>query len=95
MEVSKKTIKRPDSPEDGPMDGAKMITDCIRTDFIENPKEGEALFNQQEKTEAHISASVEIGILSIRDMATGVMLTVSLPDAVKVINATVEAHEHK
>lgn len=88
-----RTIKRPDSPQDGPTDGAMMVTDCIRTDFIENPNENESLYNQRDKTKAHISASVEIGTLSIRDIATGIMLTVSLEDAVTVINSTVEVHK--
>lgn len=90
--MDKKTIKKPDSPQDGPMDGVMMVTDCIRTDFIENPAEDETLYTQKDKTKAHISASVEIGILSIKDMTTGVMLTVSLEDAVTVINSAVEAH---
>lgn len=91
--MGRKIIKRPDSPQDGPMDGAMMTTDCIRTDFIENPAENEAVYTQREKTEAHISASVEMGILSIKDMASGVMLTVSLEDAVAVIDSTVEVHK--
>lgn len=91
--MGRKIIKRPDSPQDGPVDGAMMFTDCIRTDFVENPAENEAFYTQRGKTEAHISASVEIGILSIKDMASGVMLTVSLEDAVAVIDSTVEAHK--
>lgn len=91
--MDEKIIKKPDSPQDGPMDGVMMVTDCIRTDFIENPAEDEALYTQKGKTRAHISASVEIGILSIKDMVTGVMLTVSLEDAVAVINSAVEAHK--
>lgn len=90
--MGRKIIKRPDSPQDGPMDGVMMTTDCIRTDFIENPAENEAVYTQSEKTEAHISASVEMGILSIKDMASGVMLTVSLEDAVAVIDSTVKVH---
>ena len=91
MEAENKRICRPDSPADGPMDGVQMKADCIRTDFIENPAGGEALFTQREKSDAHISASVEIGIFSIRDMQSGVMLTVSLQDAMEVMAAAVDA----
>lgn len=90
MEDEKKIVS-PDSPADGPMDGVMMTTDCIRTDFIENPAEGEAAYQQREKSQAHISASVEIGIMSVRDMATGVMLTVSLTDAMEVMKAALDA----
>lgn len=84
-------ICRPDSPQDGPMDGVQMKADCIRTDFIENPTENEAVFQQREKSESHINASVEIGIFSIRDMQSGVMLTVSLRDAMEVISEALAA----
>ena len=80
-----KRICRPDCPQDGPKDGVMMNTDCIRTDFFENPAEGEALFQQSDKGEAHISASMEIGIFSIRDMRTGVMLSVSIVDAMELM----------
>lgn len=89
MEAEKKRICRPDSPMDGPMDGVQMKADCIRTDFMENPVAGEAMFTQMEKSDSHISASVEIGIFSIRDMESGVMLTVSLQDAMEVVAAAV------
>lgn len=90
METEKRKICRPDSPEDGPKDGVQMKADCIRTDFIENPEEGEALFQQREKSNSHISASVEIGILSIRDMQSGVMLTVSFQDVMEVMAAALD-----
>lgn len=91
MEAEKRKICRPDSPTDGPTDGVQMKADCIRTDFIENSREGEALFTQRDKSDAHISASVEIGIFSIRDMQSGVMLTVSLQDAMEVMAAAADA----
>lgn len=91
METEKRRICRPDSPTDGPMDGVQMRADCIRTDFMENPAKGEALFTQREKSDAHISASAEIGIFSIRDMQSGVMLTVSLQDAMEVMAAAADA----
>lgn len=89
MEEEKRKICRPDNPLDGPMDGVQMKADCIRTDFIENS--GEALFTQRDKSDAHISASVEIGIFSIRDMQSGVMLTVSFQDAMEVMAAAADA----
>lgn len=91
MDNEKKEICRPDGPADGPMDGVQMKTDCIRTDFLENPIAGEAMFRQSEKSNSHISASVEIGIFSIRDMKSGVMLTVSFQDAMEVMAAAVGA----
>ncbi len=91
METEKRKICRPDSPTDGPMDGVQMKADCIRTDFIENSDEGEGLFTQRDKSDAHISASAEIGIFSIRDMKTGVMLTVSFHDAMELMAAAVDA----
>lgn len=53
-------IKRPNTPQDGPADGVMGVVECIRTDFLENPAEGEAAFQQREKSQAHITASVEI-----------------------------------
>lgn len=82
---NEKVICRPSDKQDGPSDGVLMKTNCIRTDFIENPKEGESMYTQRDKSEANITASVEIGIFSIRDKQTGVMLTVSLEDAMEVI----------
>lgn len=76
---------------DCPVDGVQMKTDCIRTDFIDNPGVGEAVFRQNDKSEAHISASVEIGILSIRDLATGVMLTVSIQDAMELLASALDS----
>jgi hypothetical protein len=84
-------IRRPDLPTDGPVDGIMGIAECIRTDFLENPAEGEAAFRQMDKSTAHITASVSIGILDIRDMNTGVMLTVCLDDVMGVIKEALEA----
>ena len=84
-------IKRPSNPQDGPDDGVMGVVECIRTDFVENPAEGEAAFQQRPKSEAHITASVEMGIFEIRDMATGVMLTVCLEDAIEVMRMALEA----
>lgn len=89
--MAEKEVRHTDCPMDGPMDGVIMTTDCIRTDFLENPAEEEAVFQQREKTEAHISASMEIGVFSIRDMESGIMLTVSLYDAMEAMAEAVEA----
>lgn len=80
-------IRRPSNPQDEPRDGVIGVAECIRTDFPENPAEGKAAFQQREKSNAHISASMEFGIFSIRDMQSGVMLSVSLQDAMEVIVA--------
>lgn len=88
---SGKEIRRPDSPLDGPKDGVIMNTDCIRTDFLEREEEREAIFQQREKSTAHISASEEMGIFSIRDMQSGIMLTISYIDAMEVMRASIDA----
>lgn len=87
----KMEIKRPGSPQDGPGDGVMGVVECIRTDFLENPAEGEAAFQQRPKSAAHITASVEIGTFGIRDMETGVMLTVCLADAMEVMKLAIDA----
>ena len=91
MEKQMMEVRRPGNPQDGPGDGVMGVVGCIRTDFLENPTEGEAAFQQRAKSEAHITASVEIGTFGIRDMATGVMLTVSLEDAMEVMKLAIEA----
>lgn len=93
MEDNKRVICRPDSPMDGPTDGVMMKTDCIRTDFLSNPNEGEAVFQQSEKSEASITASVELGIFSIRDRASGVMLTIALADAIEMCREAINVSE--
>lgn len=91
MESKEKRVCRPDCPSDGPQDGVMLKTDCIRTDFIENPGEGEAVFQQREKGEASITASAELGVFSIRDRVSGIMLTVSFGDAMAVMADAVKA----
>ncbi len=83
-------IKRPNAPHDGPSDGIIGVCECIRTDFLENPTEGEAVFRQIDKSQAHITASMEIGIFGIRDMATGVMLTVRIEDVIEIIKEALD-----
>ena len=51
-------IKRPNMPQDGPADGVMGVVECIRTDFLENPAEGEAAFQQRDKSQAHITARI-------------------------------------
>lgn len=90
-----KQICRPENPQDGPKDAVQVKVECIRTDFMENPDGEGVVFQQREKSEAHISVSHEIGILSIRDMQSNVMLTVNIRDAMyamlMAINAAKEA----
>ena len=47
--------------------------------------------SSREMSQAHITASVEIGTFGIRDMATGVMLTVSLEDAMEIMKEAIDA----
>lgn len=91
METENKKVCRPNCPSDGPADGVMLKTDCIRTDFLENPSEGEAAFQQREKGEASITASAEIGVFSIRDRVSGVMLSVAFEDAMEVMAKAVDA----
>lgn len=86
MEVQKRSICRPDSPLDGPADGMILKTDCIRADILENPNESKVIIQQREKSEASIAASVGLGTFSIRDRASGVMLTVAIEDVAAILN---------
>lgn len=87
----KMEIKRPRDLQDGPADGIMGISECIRTDFLENPAENESVFRQRDKSQAHITASVEIGAFGIKDMATGVMLTIKFEDAMEIIKEAIDA----
>lgn len=86
-----KRISRPENSADGPADGVRMVANCIRTDFIESPNEEEAIFTQRDKSEASISASVEIGTFSIRDKESNTMLTVAFDDAMAVMASAIDA----
>lgn len=81
------TVTKASNPIDGPADGVMIDTECIRTDFS---SESELEFTQNDATKAHISASVELGVFSIRDMSTGVMLTVSLMEAASAVAEAIE-----
>ena len=94
MESEEKVVCRPDSHSDSPCDAVQLKTMCIRSDFTEK-SDGTIDFTQEEKSEAHISASVEMGILSIRDMKTGVMLTVVIDDAMVLLAAALDAAKEK
>lgn len=84
-------IKRPSTPREGPSDGVTGVVECIRTDFLENSSGSEVVFRQRDKSQAHITASVELGCFGIRDMTTGVMLTVSLEDAMEIMKEAIDA----
>lgn len=89
MDKSEKeiTVIKAINPVDGPVDGVMIDTECIRTDFS---PENEQEFTQNDATKAHISASVELGVFSIRDMSTGTMLTVSLMEAASAVAEAIE-----
>ena len=89
MDKSEKeiTVTKAINPVDGPVDGVMIDTECIRTDFS---PENEQEFTQNDATKAHISASVELGVFSIRDMSTGTMLTVSLMEAASAVAEAIE-----
>ena len=80
-----------DSHVDSPKDGIRMDTKCVRTDFNMDQKEGELPFTQKGIADCHISASYELGTFSIRDMETGVMLSVHINDAMEVLASAMEA----
>ena len=89
MDKSEKeiTVTKAINPVDGPVDGVMIDTECIRTDFS---PENEQEFTQNDATKAHISASVELGVFSIRDMSTGTMVTVSLMEAASAVAEAIE-----
>lgn len=91
MDRENKVICRTDSPMDGPADGVTLKTECVRTDFAEIQKDGEPPFKSLGKGEASITASMELGVFSIRDRVSNVMLTISILDAMEVLAAATEA----
>ena len=72
-----------DSPMDSPMDGVMMPTKGVNTKFKNDKVKKQNVIN------CRITASVQIGILSIRDTDGDTMLTVSLVDAMETINRAV------
>lgn len=95
MDVKKSMEIKRAKPGEGPPDGVMGVTECIRTDFFENPNGGGDAFRQMEKTHAHITASVEIGTFGIRDVETGVMLAVRLEDAMEVMKEAIDASQKR
>lgn len=79
MEKNKR-IRHVEHPGEGPMDGVIMATACVCTKFEE-----EKIVNQDGPNGAHITASVEMGIFSIRDVESDIMLTISFEDVVDLI----------
>ena len=79
-------IRHPRANE-GPEDGVMMDAQCVRNTFHGNRVKPHG------PHKAHITASVELGVFSIRDMEANVMLTVALQDAMAAIKeATGRAH---
>ena len=89
MEENK--IYQNDDPKAGPLDGIQLRTDCIRTKFTKRPKKTGYPFRQVE-TKANVSASVETGTFSIRDMQTDTMVAIRIEDAMAVCAAAAEAN---
>lgn len=77
-------------PKAGPLDGVQLRTDCIRTKFTKAVQKTGYPFKQME-SKANISASVETGTFSIRDMQTDVMVAIRLEDAMAVCAAAADA----
>jgi hypothetical protein len=89
MEENK--IYQNDNPKEGPLDGIQLRTDCVRTKFTKRPQKTGYPFRQM-KTKVNISASVETGTFSIRDIKTDTMFAVRLEDAMMVCAAAVDAN---
>lgn len=87
MEENK--IYHNEDPAMGPLDGVQMKTDCIRTEFTNDKR----MPFKQAQTKATITASIENGVLSIRDVQTGIMLAVNLIDAMKICGAACDAYK--
>lgn len=77
-------------PKAGPLDGVQLKTDCVRTRFTKRIQKTGYPF-KQEQTDANVSASVETGTFSIRDMQTNVMVAIRIEDAMAVCAAAVDA----
>ena len=75
---------------EGPMGGVTMATACVCTKFEE-----EKIAKQDGPNGAHITASMELGIFSIRDVESDIMLTVSFEDAVSLIAEAFSAASEK
>lgn len=78
-------------PKNGPLDGIQLRTDCVRTRFTKKTQRTGYPFKQM-KTKANVSASVETGTFSIRDMQTDTMLAIRIEDAMAVCAAAADAN---
>lgn len=88
MEENK--IYQNDNPKNGPLDGVQLRTDCVRTKFTQKRQKTSYPFKQSQ-TKANVSASVETGTFSIRDVQTNIMLAIRLEDAMAVCAAAADA----
>lgn len=73
-----------DSPTDCPKDGVMMPTKGVNTKFRG------ARLRSQKVIDCRLTASVETGVFSIRDLDSGTMLTCSLEEAMEIIKRTLE-----
>lgn len=90
MEENK--IYRNADPKAGPLDGVQLRTDCVRTRFTKKNQQTGYPFKQA-GSKANVSASVETGTFSIRDLQTDVMLAIRLEDAMAVCAAAADAEK--
>lgn len=88
MEENK--IYQNDNPKNGPLDGVQLRTDCVITKFTQKRQKTGYPFKQSQ-TKANVSASVETGTFSIRDVQTNIMLAIRLEDAMAVCAAAADA----
>lgn len=89
MEEKNKIYQNTD-PKAGPLDGVQLRIDCVRTRFTRAVQKTGYPFKQAQ-TEANVSASVETGTFSIRDIQTNVMVSIRIEDVMAVCAAAVDA----
>ena len=95
MDNENKVILQSDGTGNGPKDGTQMVTNCIRTDFTRKKSKNHPGFKQRPMSKARISASTEVGVFSIRDMSSGVMLSVNVDDAIEVLAAMLQTQKQE
>ena len=69
---------------EAPADAVALDALCMRAVLSDEHR------NPEGPHKAHITASAELGVFSIRDMEANVMLTVTLKDAMAVVSAATE-----
>lgn len=84
-----KIIKNED-PKMGPLDGVQLRTDCVRTKFTTKVQKNGCKFKMN-NTEANVSASIETGTFSIRDIHANTMLAIRIDDAMAICAAAADA----